>query len=259
MPIITLTSDWNNNDYYVAALKGRILSCCPEAIIVDITHKIQTFSIAQAAFVIKHSYKNFPDETIHILAVNSEAAIDKPHIALKSMNQYFIGCDNGIFMLFLEENPFEAVVIQSKEKNVLSEHSFDVFAHTAAEITKGKPLNQLGTAHKNLTKQVVMLPTIDESTINGSIAYIDSYKNAISNITEELFDKIGKKRRFEIFVQSNHYKITRINTYYSETSVGELLALFNSAGCLEIAINNGNAADLLNLSVGSAIRIKFYS
>ena len=258
MPIITLTSDWNNNDFYVAALKGRILSCCPEATIVDITHKIQTYSTAQAAFVIKHSFRNFPDGTIHILAVNTEAGKDKPYILLKSMNHYFIGCDNGLFMLFLEENPFEAVMIQSKDSNNGID-SFDVFAKTAAELINGKSLNQLGKEYKNLNRQVAMLPTIDESVINGSIVYIDSYKNAISNITEELFEQIGKKRRFEIYVQSNHYKINRINTYYSETSVGELLAIFNSTGCLEIAINNGNAADLLNLSIGSAVRIKFYN
>ena len=101
-----------------------------------------------------------------------------------------------------------------------------------------------------------MLPTIDESTINGSVIYIDSFRNAITNISRELFDQIGKGRPFEIFVQSNHYKINRINKKYSDSSTGEMLALFNSLGLLEIAINSGNAADLLNLSVNSVVRIK---
>ena len=254
MPIITLTSDWNNNDFYVASLKGQILSICPEVNIVDISHKIQTFSSAQAAFVVKHSFKSFPKETIHIIAVNTEAGQDKPIIALKSMNHYFIGCDNGMFMLLIEENPFEAVILEHSERNVL-----DIFVHTANDIIKGKSISQLGKKYTDLHRQISILPTIDESVINGSIIYIDSYKNAITNISFELFEKIRKKRRFEIFIQSNHYKISKINRLYSETSVGELLALFNSAGNLEIAINNGNAADLLNLSVGSVVRIKFYN
>jgi S-adenosylmethionine hydrolase len=103
-----------------------------------------------------------------------------------------------------------------------------------------------------------MLPTIDESVINGSIVYIDSYRNAITNIPKELFEKIGKNRPFDVFIQSNHYKINKINKTYSETSAGELLALFNSLNLLEIAISSGNAADLLNLNINSIIRIKFY-
>ncbi|MFO7656936.1 MAG: SAM-dependent chlorinase/fluorinase [Bacteroidales bacterium] len=258
MSIITLTSDWNNNDYYVAALKGHLLRRMPSATIVDITHKITTFSSAQAAFVVRHSFSYFADGTIHIIAVNTEPAPDRPLVAVKSMGHYFIGCDNGIFMLLLHENPFEAVVLQSSEKSTMMPDSIGTFADCACALSEGKQLNDLGTAYTNLRRQVTMLPTIDESVIIGSIVYIDSYKNAITNITRELFERIRNKRRFEIFVQSNHYKINKINKRYSETSAGELLAIFNSVGCLEIAINNGNAADLLNLSVGSSVRVKFY-
>jgi S-adenosylmethionine hydrolase len=119
-------------------------------------------------------------------------------------------------------------------------------------------MENLGTLHKNLNKQVPMLPTIDESLINGSVVYIDSFRNAITNIPRELFEKIGKNRPFDIFIQSNHYKINKINKTYNETSAGELLALFNSLNLLEIAISSGNVADLLNLNINSIIRIKFY-
>ena len=102
-----------------------------------------------------------------------------------------------------------------------------------------------------------MLPAIDKSDINGSVIYIDSYRNAITNITYELFKQIGKGRAFDLFIQSNHFHINKINEKYNESSSGEILALFNSVGFLEIAINQGNAADLLNLDVSSPIRIKF--
>lgn len=259
MPIITLTSDWSNYDYYVAAIKGQILGLCPEVTIVDISHNIQSFSISQAAYVVRHSYKNFPDGTIHIIAVNSETGPDKPPIVVKAMNHFFIGCDNGLFMLIIDNEPDEVIALPLKKKGNTAMAEIDIFARAACEVVKGKPLNELGKAHANLRRQVPILPTIDESVINGTVVYIDSFRNAITNINAELFHTIGKKRKFEIFIQSNHYRVNKINQYYFESSIGELLVLFNSVGFLEIAINNGNAADLLNLSVGSAVRIKFYS
>jgi S-adenosylmethionine hydrolase len=259
MPIITLTSDWSNYDYYVGAIKGKILGICPEVSLVDISHHIQPFSVSQAAYVVKYSCRNFPDGTIHIIAVNSEAGPDKPHVVVRAMNQYFIGCDNGLFMLILDSEPDEAISLSDNAKGNPMAAEIDVFARAACELVKGKPLKELGKSYLHLRRQVPILPTIDESTINGTVVYIDSFRNAITNINNELFGKIGKKRKFEIFIQSNHYRVNKINKCYSESSVGELLVLFNSIGYLEIAINNGNAAELLNLSVGSAVRIKFYS
>ncbi|MBN2212626.1 MAG: SAM-dependent chlorinase/fluorinase [Bacteroidales bacterium] len=258
MPIITLTSDWKNNDYYVGSIKGKILCLCPDITIIDISHSIQSFSISQAAYVVRYSYSDFPEGTIHIIAVNSEHSPDKPHIAVRAMNQYFIACDNGLITLIIEKDPDEAVVLPEKMKGNAAATDIDIFARTACELAKGRPLKELGKKHINLKRQVPMLPTIDESVINGTIVYIDSFRNAITNINKALFDKIGRKRKFDIYIQSNHYRVSKINKYYSESSVGDLLVLFNSIGFLEIAINNGNAADLLNLSTGSAVRIKFY-
>lgn len=258
MPIITLTSDWSSHDYYVAAMKGQILGLCPEVTIVDISHNIQSFSISQAAYVVRHSYSNFPDGTIHIIAVNSETGPDRPHVVIKAMNHYFIGCDNGLLMLIIEKDPDEAVVLPGKTKGNKADTDIGIFARAACELAKGRPLEELGEKYPHLRRQVPILPTIDESVINGTVVYIDSFRNAITNINTALFDEIGKKRKFDIFIQSNHYRVNKINKHYHESSVGELLVLFNSIGFLEIAINNGNAADLLNLSTGSAVRIKFY-
>jgi S-adenosylmethionine hydrolase len=194
MPIITLTTDWKQNDFYTGALKGTILTKCPDIQIVDISHQIPPFNTSQAAFVIKNSYNHFPKGTIHIIAVDAIPDKGNNYIAIKLNRHFFIGCDNGIFSLIAKDKP---------------------------EI------------------------------------YIDSYKNAITNITNELFDRVGKNQPFEIFIQSRKYKITHINKTYSETSIGGLLALFNSLGLLEIAMNKANLTDLLNLSIGSTVRIDF--
>ncbi len=258
MRIITLTSDWNKNDFYLASVKGRILSSCPGVTIIDVSHQIQTFNILQAAFILKNSFRNFPDDTIHIIAVNSIEDKDKPLIVVRAQKHYFISCDNGIFGLLLDEPPEKIIRINTKTGQGSSFVAYDVFSMVACELIKGKKMEDLGVLHNNLNKQVPMLPTIDASVINGSVVYIDSYRNAITNIPKELFEKIGKNRPFDIFIQSNHYKINKINKTYNETTAGELLGLFNSLNLLEIAISNGNAADLLNLTINSIIRIKFY-
>ena len=124
-------------------------------------------------------------------------------------------------------------------------------------MARGEKISDLGNQVNNYEKRIPLRATIEETGITGSIIYIDSYQNAITNITKDLFERIGKNRVFEILVQSNYYKLNKINRTYGETSVGEILALFNSLNLLEIAINNGNAAELLNLTVGSTIRINF--
>ena len=259
MPIITLTTDWNQRDYYVGAVKGSILNLCPDATIVDISHTIQAFNIAQAAFVLRNAFPSFPPDTIHLIGVQSTMDRNGAHLLIKAQNQIFIGNDNGIFGALLNEDP-EFIYRLRDNSKTNGWHTFpeiSSFVVAACDLMRGKKPEEIGEKYENYKKHTPWRPTIDESVINGGIVYIDSYRNAITNISEDLFRRIGKGRAFEIFVQSNHYRINRINKTYQETTPGELLALFNSAGLLEVAISNGNAADLLNLDTNSRIRIKF--
>ena len=182
MQIITLTTDWNQNDFYVASVKGRILSSCPDVTIIDISHQIQTFKIIQAAFVLKNSYSNFPDGTIHIIAVNSIADKDKPLVVVKAHKHFFITCDNGLFGLLLDEDPGKIIRINTDLYKTGSFIAFDVFCKVACDLIKGKKLEDIGTASDKLNKHIPVLPAIDESLINGSVVYIDSFRNAITNI-----------------------------------------------------------------------------
>lgn len=256
MPIITLTTDWKTNDYYVGAIKGKILSECPGTTIIDITHQVPSFNINQAAFIIRNCYYNYPPGSIHLIAVNSEGGKDEPFLAVSYDKHYLLTTDNGILGLICSDPPDQVVRIDAVGDNY-SFTGVSVFADAACRLAAGEAITALGTEVKEYKKKIPIRAAIEESVINGSIIYIDSFRNAISNISKDLFERIGKGRNFEIYVQSNHYRINRINRLYNETSPGEILAIFNSIGLLEVAINNGNAADLLNLSVNSGIRIKF--
>jgi S-adenosylmethionine hydrolase len=256
MTIVTLTTDWNTNDYYVGAIKGKILSQSTQAQVVDISHQVPSFNITHAAFIIRNCYYNFPKGSIHIIGVNTEGGKKMPFLLVEYKKHYFIGTDNGIFGLLFSEVP-DRIIELKPPKETRSFSSFSVFSETASRLANGDKPEALGKAVKTYQEKIPLRAAIDRSVITGSVIYVDSFRNAITNITRELFDRIGDGRAFEIHSQSIHNTITRLNTYYHETAPGEILAIFNSVGLLEIAINKGNAADLLNLSVNSSVRVKF--
>lgn len=257
MPIITLTTDWKQNDYYVGALKGKLISNCPGATIIDISHQIQTFNILQASFVLKNSYKQFPEGSIHIVGVNSDTKNNRQLLVLAD-NHYFIGADNGLFSLVFDKKPERIILIDDNIGPYTTFNALSLFSSIAVHVANGKPVESLGTLIAGYKQHVPIRPAIDSSVINGSVIYIDSYANAITNISRELFQRVGKERPFEIYVQSNYYKINQLSKSYTDVPVGELLAIFNSVGLLEVAIHNGNASELLNLGINSSIRVKFY-
>jgi S-adenosylmethionine hydrolase len=255
MSIITLTSDWSTSDFYVGAIKGKILNRYKEASIIDISHNIQAFNTAQAAFVLRNAYPNFPSGTIHLIFINTEPSPEKPFLAVYANGHFFIGSDNGIFSMVLGE--LAEKIVKIRLDNPKSYSALDIFCEAACKLAIGAEIAELGDQVTSFNVRIPLRPTIEDSTLTGSVIYIDSYQNAVTNISRELFDKISQNRNFDIYVQSKHYKLSVISEFYHDVPVGELVALFNSVGLLEISINNGNAARLLNLDTNSTIRVEF--
>jgi len=256
MAIITLTSDWGQADYYVAAVKGALYTAIPDATVVDITHNIEPWDIASAAFIIKNCYKNFPKGTIHIIAVETEESSDKPHIALKADGHYFIGTDNDIFSLILGDTPYEAVTIEViQDSDYFTFTTRDRFVKVAAMIAEGHTFSEIGKPYPQIRKCVTFQPTIVGSSIHGIVTFVDSYENLVTNITKELFDKVRNGRSFEIRI--GKYVIEEICHSYTEVAIPDIVALFGTHGFLEIAMNHGKAASLLGLSRDSSVDIIF--
>lgn len=256
MPIITLTTDWNNEDFYIGAVKGSIYSACNDVNIVDITHQIKPFNIFQAAFILKNCYRFYPKGSVHIIGVKTEMLSGQPFIAAKCNEQYFLGTDNGVFsLLFKDEEKPEFFILHDHAPS--SFPALDIFSKVACKLIQNEKLESLGEKTEKINRRVPLRATIEDNVISGSIVYIDSFQNAITNVSKDLFERVVKDKPFKLYVQSNHHMISKINQSYHETSVGEILAIFNSLNLLEIAINGGNAAELLNLNINSSIRIKF--
>ena len=259
MQVITLTTGWAN-DFYVSALKGILISSIPSVQIVDMTHQAPSFAqgISFAAYIVKQSYDFFPKGTIHILSIESEINNDSPFVAANYNGHYFVGTDNGIFGLLFDSDP-DAMVRVEKFTDEASPNypAISVFAPVAAHLANGGNINELGKQHIDYKKKGIALATLDKTQITGTVIHINAFGNAITNITREDFDRIAKGRSFEILVQRIRKKITRINKYFHETSHGEILAVFNMSGHLEIAQNKGNLSEMMKIYPGTNVIVKF--
>lgn len=269
MSIVTLTTDMGLTDYYVAVLKGNLFKFDPKISVVDITHQVRPFDIADASYYINAAFHEFPEKTIHIIGVDSEPIINSSNGAYPSImlyqGHYFISNDNGIFALILKENKPEGFW---RIDNVLSNPKGlrfpvkNIFIPTALRILAGEKLENIGSEETNWRIAHTVNAVIEENLIKGSIVHIDHYGNAITNISKELFTRF-EDTPFTILFRKREYYIDEISTSYNDVAAGERLALFNDNGFLEIAINkgatgNGGGADMLfGLHIHDIVRIEF--
>ncbi|MRT92866.1 S-adenosyl-l-methionine hydroxide adenosyltransferase family protein [Ancylomarina sp. 16SWW S1-10-2] len=260
MGVITICSDWNDRDYYLAALKGRLLSLCKDVQIVDLSSNIESYNISQAAFIVKNAYHYYPKGSIHIITVASEASAKHPHVVVYNKGHYFIGTDNGMFNLIFRDQP-EAIIqlpANDEEPNLLNFPELAVFAPAAAYLYNKGKMPELGNKVDTLYNMLPIRALIQEDTMTGKVIFIDSFSNAIINISKDRFYSSLEGRDFEILVQSNQHLITKISHHYNDVGEGDILALFNSANLLEIAMNKGELCKLLEIDTNSDIRVKFH-
>ncbi|MCK6607842.1 MAG: SAM-dependent chlorinase/fluorinase [Flavobacterium sp.] len=274
MSIITLTTDFGHKDYFVGALKGKILSEHKEAVIVDISHEIDLFNTLEASYCIEAAYHNFPKGTIHIIGVDSERVGDTQHIAMQWDDHYFICADNGILNTLIQKKiPQKIVAITIHDRLNTDVSDMDVFVAVACHIARGGLLNVIGKEIPSLKPVSVLTSSItdDLSEIKGQIVYIDSFGNCVTNISHKQFNDTIRGRKFEIVIKNK--KFSRLHKSYSDFPVsdvkqlkdleGDFLALFNENGYLEIAIYKsnpktvGSAATLLGLHFRDTVSIKF--
>lgn len=247
MPLLTLTSDIGQQDFLIGAVKGQLLQTNELFSLVDISHSLSPFNYPQAAYVCRNAIKNFPAGTFHLILVN--LFDEKPeHMLLAEHNGHFIGCaDNGLLTMILEEVPQKTVALaldKNQQKNTL--YCASVFAKAFNQLIAGKNLEEVGDAGVSIHVKNPLRPMRGSDYIEGQIIFIDNFENVIVNIHRDEFEEQRKGRSFKIVFKRDEV-IDRFSETYADVNEGEKLALFNSAGYLEIAINKGNAAGLLGL------------
>jgi len=256
MPIITLTTDWGIKDYYVGVVKGKIYSQIPQARIVDISHEVPPFDILKSSFLVKNAYPHFPEFSFHYIGVANQGRGEHPVLLLMKDGHYFIGSDSGLFSLIFSQQPDMIVDISSfvQKNGVLS---IDAVIEVIKAVYGGGDPYAFGEEVATCNQLQAIQPVVSESMIKGNVIYIDHYGNIITNISRELFDSAMAEKNYYISFGRTGYGVSSLSDNYSDVPDGERLALFNSAGYLQLSLNKGKAASLLGLRINDTVLVEF--
>lgn len=259
--LLTLTTDFGTRDAYVAAMKGVMLGIAPTTPLVDISHEIYPQDVMEAAFVLRGAVPFFPPGSIHVVVVDPGVGTARRPVALRKGDQWFVGPDNGLFALTLNgEPPDEAVVLDRPEywrteTPSATFHGRDIFAPVGAHLAAGVPLHDLGAPITDLQRLHWALPIVDSQGVRGWVVHVDRFGNGITNIPQSAFEDTWHARELKCLVGSTILRA--IHRTYADVAEGEPLLLFGSSGMLEIAVNGGNASDLLSIRKGASVNLVF--
>lgn len=247
MPLLTLTSDIGQQDYLVGAVKGSLLQINRDFTLVDISHNISPFNYPQASYICRNAIKQFPSHTFHLLMVNLFEKRPEQLLLAWHKEQYILCADNGLLTMVLEDKP-EMVIGLPLDKNAIKNTLYftKIMGEAIQQIHGGTSLQDIGIPDVSFIEKNALRPLFGENWMEGQIIFIDHFENIVVNITREQFEERRNGRRFKIVFKRDEV-IEKIADTYADVPEGEKLALFNSAGYLEIAINKGNAAGLFGL------------
>lgn len=255
--LITLTTDFGIQDHYVGVLKAVLLSIARHARLVDISHQIPPQDIMAGAWVVRNSAMLFPPDSVHLVVVDPGVGTDRKPIAIKIEDQYFVGPDNGIFSLIADQYDYQGIELTNSEfwrpNPSRTFHGRDIFAPVAAHLANGVDFSELGKPIEKLQTYRWAVPISDKDGVQGWIVHIDHFGNLISNIPESIIREAGADANLKIYVGNTIFD-TIVNTF-GDVPDGEPAAYIGSSGVLEVAINKGDAREMLGVEKGAQISI----
>jgi hypothetical protein len=268
MSIITLTSDYGTKDFFISAIKGTILSelNLNDVHIIDISHEITPFNLPECAYIVKNAYNFFPQNSIHIIAIDTEKQKNKRHIAAYIDGHYFITSDSGLLSLIfpkIKATEIFTIDIGGEYETELFPTK-DIFVKVACHIIRGGTLSVIG--HKidrfKSFKNLLPVEINNGKSLIGEVIYLDRFGNIVTNIEKDLFQQIKAERDFVIYLPRGK-EVNKMSKTYSDVADGKVLVLFNSSNLLEVAINRADknaesgASTLLGIKEGDQIIIDF--
>jgi len=252
--IITIITDFGNDDYFVGALKGVILTLNPAAQVVDITNNISPGDVMRAAFTLLNCYAEYPSGTAHYCIADPGVGSSRRPLAIQNNEYYFIGPDNGVLYPSVQQTRFTAVDISHLAKsghvNSKTFHGRDIFAPAAAVLSKGQDIFTLGPAVENIVELNFPVPRKCDSGLFGLILYVDRFGNLISN-----FKRDHLSRFKSLFFTINDLKIDSGYEYYEQAPAAEPFYIDGSAGFIEISVRNARADVTLGAKAGDEIML----
>lgn len=257
--IVTLTTDFGLEDAYVGQVKGAILKSNISVNIIDLCHSIAAHDILSAAVTIRTSYTYFPTGTIHLIIVDPGVGSQRRILAAASENQLFIAPDNGVLSLLFQDNIIQTVHRVENSSLFPSEisstfHARDIMGPIAGALAGGMPVDKVGpkAAINSCVQLNIPQPAVSKNKVDGQVLHIDRFGNIRTNINITAAHLTRDLTRFS-GVRIKGHQVDTISSTYADTPEGSLVALIDSGGYLEIAVNKGNAAALTKCRIGTPL------
>ena len=250
--LIALTTDFGEREPFVAAVKGELFSRCPGVQVVDLTHAIPRHSVMEGALYIARAIPHFPEGTVHLVGLSP----GPQPIALSVLGQKIVCPDNGVTTLLSHRHGIdEAVVINHPDAHLKEgEQTFfarDVFAPIAALLAAGAKLTEVGTPLEDVARLSLPSPHREGKTLlAGEVMHVDRFGNLITNVHRDDVEGASVEH-----VEVGLFPIGALSQTYSQVPTGKPLALFGSAGYLEIAYNGDRADKRLEMGPGIIVKL----
>mgnify|MGYP001171556999 CR=1 FL=1 len=270
-PVVALLTDFGTSGVFVGVLKGVIARIAPHAQLIDLTHAVPPQDIATGMWELEFSYRYFPVGTIFLCIVDPGVGSDRAPIAIHAGDWYFVGPDNGLFSLILQQQTVHAATSLSNPAYQLSHVSStfqgrDLFAPAAAHLAAGIHLKEFGPfiEPQQLQRLEIEQPLVVGKDIQAEVIHEDHYGNLISNIPASLLPADGQfftQPGIRLFLPKRQIIIEQRRRFFAESpaveqSKDEPFLYIDSANYLGIAVQNGNAAETLGISVGEPITLR---
>ncbi|MEM3695229.1 MAG: S-adenosyl-l-methionine hydroxide adenosyltransferase family protein [Candidatus Bathyarchaeia archaeon] len=258
-PIITLTTDFGLKDPYVAEMKAVILSICPKAQIIDITHQIEKFNVRMGAYTLACAAPYFPKSTVHVAVVDPGVGTRRRPLLIEAIKDFFIGPDNGVLALAAKAQGIKRVYEISNRKFMLPQisstfHGRDVFAPAAAHIANGVSLSEFGPEIEEIMVPEFAKLVKRKDAVIGEVLHVDGFGNIITNFGEKELKLMGVSDTVNVKIESKLLEL-KLCKAYAEVPLKKPLAIIGSHNFLEISINQGNAAEKFKVKIGDKIAL----
>jgi S-adenosylmethionine hydrolase len=261
MKIITILSDFGTNSGYPAQMKGVILSLT-NCRIIDITHEIKPYDVREGAFVLRNTVSKFPVGTVHVAVVDPGVGSNRRNIIIVTRTQILIGPDNGLLIpaarILGNFNVYEIKkdVFQSDfTSNTF--HGRDIFAPIAAKIINDASFEELGNKISEFVDLDLGIGVVKSNSVNGDVIHIDNFGNIITNIQgDDLKNLLDYDEKINVFVGNKRREISFVRSY-AYAKKRQMMATIGSSNLFEIAVNQGSAADKLNIKLRDKVKILF--
>jgi len=256
-PLIALLTDFGTRDWYVAAIRGVLLSRCPRARLVDITHEIPPQDVVAGAFTLAAAVPWFPWGTVFLAVVDPGVGSDRALVAARADGWYLVGPNNGLLVRALDQATRRTVVRLTNRRYWLKTVSRtfqgrDILAPVAAHLAAGRGLARLGPPLSQLLPLELPVPQRRGRVVHGQIVHLDAFGNLITNLPGSLLR--GEPAASHAALRYQRHAARMVSSY-SAGRPRELIGLVNSLGLIELAVREGSAAWMFNAKRGDRVEL----